>query len=104
MASGIHHISEDVFLLSAETLAKIVTESDLDAGRLYPPLADIQNVSVIIAKKIMEDAYEKGYAYTYPEPKEKESFLKAMLFDFHYDCALPTHWNYPPSFGAPTNE
>ncbi|ODM97353.1 NAD-dependent malic enzyme, mitochondrial, partial [Orchesella cincta] len=104
IASGIHHISEDVFLLSAQTLANIVTQADLDAGRLYPPLTEIQNVSVIIAKKIMEDAYEKDYAYTYPEPKDKEAFLKEMLYDYHYDCALPVHWNYPAAYAGPENQ
>ncbi|CAL8116756.1 unnamed protein product [Orchesella dallaii] len=95
IASGIHHISEDVFLLSAQTLANIVTQEDLDAGRLYPPLTEIQNVSVIIAKKIMEDAYEKGEATTYPEPANKEEFLRAQLYYHKYSKALPKMYTWP---------
>lgn len=53
------------YFFFSQTLANIVTEADLDVGRLYPPLTEIQNVSVIIAKKIMEDAYEKGMFYNY---------------------------------------
>jgi hypothetical protein len=37
-----------------------VSDSDLKVGRLYPPLQDIQNVSIQIAKAIVEDAYARG--------------------------------------------
>jgi len=95
MASGMHHISEDVFLLSAQILANIVTEKDLQAGRLYPPLTEIQKVSVIIAKKIMEDAYEKGHATTYPEPANKDEFIKAQLYNYKYTTALTDQYTWP---------
>jgi len=47
-----------------------VTEEDLAVGRLYPPLSDIRNISVKIATKLAEEAYEDGTAATYPEPKD----------------------------------
>jgi hypothetical protein len=37
-----------------------VQQSDLDVGRLYPPLSDIRHVSLLIAKAICEDAYANG--------------------------------------------
>lgn len=45
-----------------------------------------------------------GYAYTYPEPADKEAFVKEMLYDFTYDSqsALPEHWSYPNGYATPT--
>lgn len=95
MASGIHHIDEDVFLTAAESLANFVTEEDLGKGRLYPPLTEINNVSVSIAEKIMKDAYQDGTATCYPEPKSKKEFLKKQLYDFKYGSALPDKYEWP---------
>ncbi|ENN82708.1 hypothetical protein YQE_00923, partial [Dendroctonus ponderosae] len=59
LTSGIHHISEDVFLIASETVAECVTEDDLKNGRIYPPLGEIQEVSIQIAVKILEYAYKE---------------------------------------------
>merc|ERR1711872_771491 len=75
IAAGIHHISDSVFLSAAEALADMVTEEDLSVGRLYPPLANIREISVKIAKKVAEEAYEAGTASTYPEPEVQEIIL-----------------------------
>jgi len=96
IASGIHHISDDVFLLSAETLANIVSKNDLAVGRLYPPLTDIYNVSLTIAKTIVEDAYKKGEATTYPEPVNKEDLIKPLLYNYTYTSSLPDKYKWPP--------
>jgi malate dehydrogenase (oxaloacetate-decarboxylating)(NADP+) len=47
----------------------MVTEEDLAVGRLYPPLDNIREISVQIAKKVAEEAYQSGTASTYPEPE-----------------------------------
>ena len=53
----------------------MVTKEDLSVGRLYPPLANIREISVKIAKKVAEEAYEAGTASTYPEPEVQEIIL-----------------------------
>lgn len=60
IATGIHHISEDLFLIAAQTVADFVTEEDLNKGSLYPPLKEVKNCSLQIAVKIAEYAYLKG--------------------------------------------
>jgi malate dehydrogenase (oxaloacetate-decarboxylating)(NADP+) len=95
IAAGIHHISDDVFLLAARTLAHLVQESDLSVGRLYPPLQDIRNVSLIIAKAIAEEAYQNGTASTYPEPADKGEFIAAQLYDYTYTSAIPISYSWP---------
>merc|ERR1719244_2252187 len=97
IVAGIHHISDSVFLSVAETLADLGTAEDLAVGRLYPPLSDIRDISVKMATKIVTEAYEDGTASTYPEPQDKESFIREYLYDYNYDksTALPTLYQWP---------
>lgn len=50
----------NIILYNTQTLSEIVSQENLDQGSLYPPLADIQECSIKIAKKIVEHAYETG--------------------------------------------
>lgn len=60
ICAGASTIPEDIFLISAEKLADMVTADDLDKGSLYPPLETIRECSLKIATKVMEYSYEKG--------------------------------------------
>jgi len=97
IVAGIHHISDSVFLSSAEALADMVSEDDLAVGRLYPPLSNIREISVKIATKVATEAYQDGTASTYPEPEDKEAFIREQLYDYNYDQkpALPTLYKWP---------
>jgi malate dehydrogenase (oxaloacetate-decarboxylating)(NADP+) len=92
ICAGIRHIHESVFLFAAEGLANLVTEEDLALGRMYPPLSKIKEISLKIATKVAEEAYKEGMASTYPEPKDKEAFIRSKLYNYDYDSqsALPT--------------
>uniref|UniRef100_A0A8C2SMP8 Malic enzyme n=1 Tax=Coturnix japonica TaxID=93934 RepID=A0A8C2SMP8_COTJA len=46
----------------------LMGQSDLEQGRLYPPLANIREVSISIAVKVMEFLYAHKMAFHYPEP------------------------------------
>merc|ERR1719266_466989 len=96
ISAGIRHVHESVFLFAAEGLANLVTEEDLALGRMYPPLSKIKNVSIKIATKVAEEAYKEGMASTYPEPEDKEEFIKSMLYNYNYDdeSALPTSYSW----------
>lgn len=54
------HIPEDMFLIAAETIAKHVTDEDIQKGSLYPPLELIRECSFDIAIGISKYAYAKG--------------------------------------------
>lgn len=60
ICAGAATIPEEVFLVSAERLADMVTDSDLEIGSLYPPLNTIRNCSVKIAVEVMKYVYESG--------------------------------------------
>lgn len=82
---------------AAEGLAEIVSDADLAVGRLYPPLSEIRNVSIKIAAKVAEEAYKYGSASTYPEPSDKEEFIRMQLYDYEYDgvSSLPDRYSWP---------
>lgn len=95
ICAGIVDISDDFMLLAAETLAEIVTQADLDQGSLYPPLEEIQNCSVKIAKKIVEHAYTTCKATVMPQPLDTEAFIRAQMYDVRYSPAVPPVYAWP---------
>ncbi|XP_018914992.2 NADP-dependent malic enzyme isoform X2 [Bemisia tabaci] len=95
ICAGIRHISDEIFLIAAQCLAALVTDHDLEIGSLYPPLETIQSCSLKIAVRIADFAYEKGWASTYPQPSDLESFIKAQLYDYHYSSAVPKTYDWP---------
>lgn len=60
IATLMHHIPDDVFLIAARELAASVRDEDLESGSLYPPLDAIREVSLKIAIGITKYAYCKG--------------------------------------------
>lgn len=95
ICAGITDITDDFMLLAAEALSEIVSQKDLDIGSLYPPLAEIQNCSVKIAKKIVDHAYSVGKAAVLPQPTDVEAFIRAQMYDVGYADAIPPVYNWP---------
>ncbi|XP_063703948.1 NADP-dependent malic enzyme isoform X2 [Culicoides brevitarsis] len=95
ICAGALTIPEEIFLLSAQTLAKLVTCEDLEKGSLYPPLNTIQNCSIKIATAIVDYCYEKGLASVVPRPKDTEAFIKSQMYDLKYSSALPATYDWP---------
>lgn len=60
IATLMHHIPDDVFLIAARELAASVRDEDLEVGSLYPPLDSIREVSLKIAIGITKYAYCEG--------------------------------------------
>merc|ERR1712098_721051 len=95
ICAGIQHISDSVFLSAAEGLADMVQDSDLAVGRLYPPLSALREISVKIATKVAIEAYKSGTASTYPEPEDKENFIRQQLYNYAYNTSLPSRYQWP---------
>ncbi|NXS97966.1 MAON protein, partial [Jacana jacana] len=97
IACGVRHISDDIFLITAESIAAEVTEQNLAEGRLYPPLHSIREVSLKIAVKIVDWAYKNGLASWYPEPADKEAFVKQLVYSPEYDSFVIDDYRWPPA-------
>ncbi|GAB6033093.1 NADP-dependent malic enzyme [Chamberlinius hualienensis] len=95
VACEINHISDRLFLLAAEALADLVTESHLSEGRVYPPLDTIRDCSIYIATKVAEYAYANKLASYYPEPKDKKEFIISHMYDYNYPDSLPVSYDWP---------
>ncbi|CAH2296675.1 NAD-dependent malic enzyme, mitochondrial [Pelobates cultripes] len=97
--SGVRHISDRVFLEAAKALAEQLTPEELDQGRLYPPLSNIREVSICIAVKVMEFVYRNGMAFQYPEPMDKNAYIRSKVWNTEYDSFLPDIYDWPESSG-----
>ena len=74
LAAKASRLPEEVFLVAARTLSELVTNDDLEAGSLYPPLTSIREVSqaiaIAVAGKLIElglSGLSRAEAQTLPE-------------------------------------
>ncbi len=84
MVCGATRITDEMFSAVAKRLASLVTESDLSAGRIYPALSRIQEVSTHIATAVAEVAYARGFA-TKPRPQDIFAHVKGSMYRPFYD-------------------
>ncbi|XP_071800928.1 NADP-dependent malic enzyme-like isoform X2 [Asterias amurensis] len=92
---GVRHISDDMFLQAAKCLASLVTSEHLKEGRVYPPLQQVRDVSLKLATKIAEYAYETNVASRYPQPNNIQEFVRSRMYDFTYDSFEPQFYDWP---------
>ena len=83
IASRARHITDDMFMAAAHTLAHMVTESDLEQGSLYPALPRIREVSAHIATAIANAAYDSGLAGK-SKPQDVLADVQSQMYDPHY--------------------
>jgi len=86
VASGAQRVTDEMFLVAAQTLANTVTEKDLTLGRVYPALSRIREVSTLIAAAVAEVAYEQGLTNK-PRPDD-------ILADIHQQMYQPVYPHY----------
>ncbi|XP_072215252.1 LOW QUALITY PROTEIN: NAD-dependent malic enzyme, mitochondrial [Excalfactoria chinensis] len=89
------HQRDRVFLEAAKALTDQLSQSDLEEGRLYPPLANIREVSISIAVKVMEFLYANGMAFHYPEPNDKEAYIRSKVWTSQYESFVPDVYDWP---------
>ena len=77
------HIDDAMFLAAADALAQQVSQANLDAGTLYPPLSDIRAVSLNIAVAVAEKAYETGLAQL-KRPADLTAHIESLMYEPDY--------------------
>ncbi len=60
IVSGSRHVTDEMFLAAAHSLANQVSEEQLANGNVYPPLDNIREVCALIAYEVAKIAWEKG--------------------------------------------
>lgn len=51
----------------------------------------------------MEYVYAKGMAFYYPEPLNKEGFVRATMWNTDYDSFMPDTYDWPGVSFTPKN-
>ena len=83
VVSGARHVTDEMFQAAARTLAEQVTEADMAAGRIYPTLSRIREVSAAIATAVAGIAYRAGLA-THPEPADLPGHVQDYMYKPDY--------------------
>lgn len=56
-----------------------MVQEELEAGNLYPELTKIRSISVVIATRVMEEAFAEGLA-TIPRPDDIQKFVESAMW------------------------
>jgi malate dehydrogenase (oxaloacetate-decarboxylating)(NADP+) len=83
VASGARRVTDGMFLAAADALARRTTKKDLDQGSLYPPLADIREVSAHIAAAVAAIAYA-GRLTAQRRPARLLAYIRSQMYDPEY--------------------
>ncbi len=77
-------VTDEMFFAAAKTLANLVSEPDLEKGRVYPSLTMIREVSAAIATAVAEVAYESGIAGR-KRPDDLEAYVRSQMYVPEYE-------------------
>ncbi|CEF64616.1 NADP-dependent malic enzyme, mitochondrial [Strongyloides ratti] len=91
----IKHINKKHFLLAAKEVANCVSEERLESGLIYPSIEDVKEISIKIALRIGEACYKDSTACLYPEPLEKELFIRSKIYSPEYDDIIYRTYDWP---------
>jgi len=83
VASRARRVTDEMFFEAAKTLARRVSEADLELGRIFPPLSQIREVSLQIAQAVAEVAFRCGLADE-KRPDDLREFIQAQMFEPNY--------------------
>ena len=80
IAANSKTIPDELFLVAARTLARLVTEENIEKGALYPELSEIRDISLEIAIEVAEKIYDLGLARA-----EKPDDIRQTIADYMFD-------------------
>jgi len=66
LAARATKVTDSMFTAAARDLAEQVSEADLEAGKLYPPLSDMRKITRSIAISVAKLAFDEGLAQADP--------------------------------------
>jgi len=84
-AVGSKEVAEEFFIEAAKELASYVSDADLEAGRIYPNIADLRSISLNVAVRVAECAYKMKLARKHPKPDDLRSLISQAMYVPSYD-------------------
>jgi malate dehydrogenase (oxaloacetate-decarboxylating)(NADP+) len=83
IASGATRATDEMFFAAAQALVGEVSDADLEAGCIYPPLERIRETSASIATAVAEVAYRQDLAAK-ARPEDLRSFIESQMYQPDY--------------------
>ena len=87
--AGATRVTDPMFHAAARTLADYLSEESLAQGSLFPPLAEIREVSALIAEAVVRVAQEERLA-TAEIPADLADYVRSQMYQPRYTEYLPT--------------
>lgn len=79
LAVEARHVTDEMFMAAARTLAGLVSDEQLGTGCIYPPLREIREVSAWIAVAVAEVAHAQELARV-PRPADLEAHVRDLMY------------------------
>ncbi len=83
VAANAHRVTDEMFTAAAQVIGTMVTEEDLQMGRIFPSLARIREVSINIAVAVAEIAYREHLTDA-PMPHDLRDHIEGTVYDPTY--------------------
>ena len=80
---GARILPDQLFLTAAKSLAKQVSQDEINRGKLYPSLSNIRDISVNIAMDVIHKAVELEVTTEYI-PQELEAYIREYMYEPEY--------------------
>jgi malate dehydrogenase (oxaloacetate-decarboxylating)(NADP+) len=82
VAGKIQYVNDELLITAAKCLASLVEPHDLELGALYPPINEIREVSLEIAKAVMLNAISQGLSSI--DPTTINQRIQDEMYDPRY--------------------
>ena len=83
MVSGATRVTDAMFFAAANTLAGMVTEADLQVGRVFPPQTRMREVAVEVATAVAGVAWDAGLTKK-PQPADLRAAIASAMYQPAY--------------------
>ncbi len=78
--SDARSITDGMVLEASQALADYTIEKYVEGGLIYPPVSDLQETSVRVATRVVQQAIEDGVARRENIPEDVESFVRSRFW------------------------
>src|SRR5262249_26578704 len=78
LVSESREVTDGMFLASARALAQEVSDEDLAAGSLFPPIASLRRVTARVAEAVVREARDSGIGRALPDSEIPAAVAAAM--------------------------
>jgi malate dehydrogenase (oxaloacetate-decarboxylating)(NADP+) len=79
LASGAQRVTDEMFAAAARALTSLVTPVDLEAGRIFPALSRIREVSLAIGAAVATVAWDRGLSKK-PRPADVRAHVAGCMY------------------------